>query len=132
MKDDEVIAHQARKIAALEVKVARGVDCERQLLAILRRVGIEVTVMELNQEEAEFLRLYRSATPEGKAMIEAEVEARAKQADTNTARADNSDVVAPGQDVVQRKPLKLNSAKNEPAAAELQRLPNEFFKRPSE
>lgn len=78
MKDHEVIAHQARKLVELEVKVARSLECERQLLEILRNAGIEVTEIELNHQEAEFLRLYRNATPEGKATIRAKVEAMAR------------------------------------------------------
>lgn len=49
MKDHEVIAHQACKIVELEIKVARGLESERQLLEILRDAGMEVTEVELNQ-----------------------------------------------------------------------------------
>lgn len=89
MKDHEIIAHQARKIAELEVKVVRGLESERQLLAILRSAGIEVTEMELNHKEAKFLRLYRNATPEGKAMIEAKVEAMAGKAGMSPANKED-------------------------------------------
>jgi hypothetical protein len=78
MKDDVVIAHQARKIAEFEIKVARALESEWQLLAILRSVGIEVTEMELNRDEAEFLGLYRNATPEGKATIQRKAEETAE------------------------------------------------------
>lgn len=132
MKDHEVIAHQARKIAELEVKAARGLECERQLLAILRSAGIEVTEMELNHDEAEFLRLYRNATPEGKAIIQAKVEAMAEKAGTYTPNKSDLSPVGPRADVVLRKTKKSNRPKGEPVVEELSGLPKEFFKRPGD
>lgn len=87
MKDYEVIAHQARRIAELEIKVARALESERQLFEILRSAGIEVTEMELKRDAAEFLRLYRTVTPEGKAMIQAKAEAMANTKENRHGRA---------------------------------------------
>lgn len=129
MKDHEVIAHQARKIVELEVKVARGFECERQLLEILRNAGIKVTEVELNQQEAEFLRLYRNATLEGKATIRAKVKAMAEKAGVNKI-AGKEDLAhdEPGRDSVRRKLKKLSTVKVESEAMELSGLPKDFFK----
>jgi hypothetical protein len=113
MKDHEVIAYQARKIVELEIKVARGLDCERQLLEILRSAGIEVTEMELNEREAEFLRLYRNATPEGKGTIRAKVEAMAEKTGMSTTEKDDLVHEEPGRVPAQRKLKKLSKAKVE-------------------
>jgi hypothetical protein len=129
MKDHEVIAHQARKIVGLEVKVARGVESERQLLEILRNAGIEVTEMELNDQEAEFLRLYRNATPEGKAriMAKAGVMAEEARARKGTVKEVIAQAVKPSKDPVHHK-LKMGANKVKPEAMELPDLPKDFFK----
>lgn len=79
MKDEHVIAHQARRIVELEVTMERHRAGEQQLVALLRNAGIAVTQVELTAGEAEFLHDYRSATPEGKARIRAELEALTAQ-----------------------------------------------------
>jgi hypothetical protein len=129
MKDQEVIVYQARKIVELEIKVVRGLECERQLLGILRNAGIKVTEVELNQQEAEFLRLYRNGTPEGKTTIRAKVEAMAEKARMSKI-ADKENLVhdEPGRDPVRRKLKKLSTAKVESKAMELSGLPKDFFK----
>lgn len=130
MKDHEVIAHQARKIVELEIKVARGLESERQLLEILRDAGIEVTEMELNHQEAEFLQLYRNATPEGKATIMAKAEAMAEETRVRKT-AGNEDciqTVEPSKDPVQPKLKKVSTTKVEPEAMELSGLLKDFFK----
>ena len=129
MKDDDVIAHQARKIAELEIKVARALESERQLLAILRSAGVEVTEMELNRDEAEFLRLYRNATPEGKAMILAKAEAMAENAGVSTVKEEDLTHLGPGRDLVLQKTKKSNPAKCAQVIEELSGLPKDFFKR---
>lgn len=70
MKDHEVIAHQARKLAQLERDLERAGSAEQQLLGILGRAGIQVFQEELTPDEVEFLDNYRRATPDGKAFIE--------------------------------------------------------------
>jgi hypothetical protein len=74
MEDAHVIAHQARKIAELEVGLHQHREGERQLLAMLRSAGIVVKQMELSPQEAEFLDNYRRATAEGKSQIRTEIE----------------------------------------------------------
>lgn len=132
MKDYEIIAHQARKIAELEVKVTRGLESERQLLAVLQSAGIEVTEIELNHEEVEFLRLYRNATPEGKAMIKAKVEAMAEKAGMSPANKEDLVHVPPSQGILVRNTTKSNRANSEPVSADFPGLPKDFFKRSSE
>lgn len=127
MKDDVVIAHQARKIAELEIKVARALESERQLLAILRRAGIEVTEMELNRDEAEFLRLYRNATPEGKATIQSNAEEIANTG-MSIPREEDLTHVRPSRDLDRQKSGKSNPAKAA-QVEELSGLPIGFFKR---
>jgi hypothetical protein len=128
MKDQDVIAHQARKIAELEVKVSRGLECERQLLAILRSAGIEVVEMELNREEAEFLQLYRNASPEGKAIILAKAELAAKGSGVQIIE-ERPALENPGADVVRGKQAKKSLAENGKAGEDLGSLPKAFFKR---
>lgn len=128
MKDDVVIAHQARKIAELEIKVARALESERQLLAILRSAGIEVTEMELNQDEAEFLRRYRNATPEGKATIQRKAEEMAENTGMSISGKEDLTHVGPSRDLGRQKTRKSNPAKGA-QVEELSGLPNDFFKR---
>lgn len=121
MKDDEIIAHQARKLIELEVKIAHSVESERQLLEILREAGIDVKQIELNPQEAEFLLLYRQATPEGKARIREKVEAVAAKAGL---RAHAEPLTSSGQPKVKepRKP------KIQPGEVGFSDLPKDFFK----
>lgn len=128
MKDDAVIAHQARKIAELEIKVAHALESERQLLAILRSAGIEVTEIELNRDEAEFLRLYRNATPEGKATIQRKAEEMAENIGMNISGKEDLTHVEPGRDFDRQKAKKSNPAKGA-QVEDLSGLPNDFFKR---
>lgn len=74
MNDQEIIAHQARKIVELEVQVAELRRAEEQLLYHLESAGITLKQVEVTQREAEFLRNYRNASPEGKALIRAKVQ----------------------------------------------------------
>lgn len=121
MKDNEVIAYQARRITELEVKAARSLESERQLLEILRDAGINVKQVELNPQEAEFLLLYRQATPEGKAMIREKVEAEAKR--TRLSLHDEPDT-SPGKPKVR----KARTAKNQTEEVTFSELPKDFFK----
>jgi hypothetical protein len=128
MKDDAVIAHQARKIAELEIKAARALEGEQQLLAILRRAGVEVTEVELSRDEAEFLKLYRDATPEGKAGIQAMAEEMAGNSGMNSCKGEDLSSVGPGRDDGGKEEKKSNTSKGG-LANELEGLPRDFFKR---
>lgn len=121
MKDDEVIAYQARRITKLEIEAARSLESERQLLEILRLAGINVTQVELNPQEAEFLRLYRQATPEGKAMIEKKVEAEAER--TRLSLHVESDTRLEKSEVKKAKSATIDTQEVTAGA-----LPKEFFK----
>jgi len=80
MDDRDVIAHQARKIAELETKLAQSIESERQLLEMLKSAGITVTQTELSSREIELLQGYRRLTPEGKADVRAVAEREAEAA----------------------------------------------------
>jgi len=128
MKDEEVIAHQGRKIAELEVSVSRALGSERQLLEILRRAGIEVKEMELTHQEAEFLRLYRSASPEGKAKIKAKAGELAAKSLQDTSGKEDSDQASPDPLPVRSDVKKKATARSNPDSADLSGLPKDFFK----
>lgn len=56
----------------------RALEGERKRFVILRSAAIEVTEIELNRDEADILRLYRGATRERKATIQAKAAEMAK------------------------------------------------------
>jgi hypothetical protein len=86
--------------------------------------------MELNDQEAEFLRLYRNATPEGKATIMAKVGAMAEEARArkDTVKAVIVQAVKPSKNPVQQKLMKRGANNVKPDAIELLDLPKDFFK----
>jgi hypothetical protein len=131
MKDSEVIAHQARQLAELEKKFEQSVDSERQLLGILRASGIEVTQVELNRQEAEFIDHYRRATPEGKAAIRAKVEAMAASARLSRAsdqtRSNEPESRGASKDILERPP-KVRARVGASSAPRFSDLPIGFFK----
>jgi hypothetical protein len=117
MDDAQIIAHQARKIAELEMAVDRHREGERQLLAMLQRAGIVVAEVELSPDEVEFLEYFRRASPEGKAQIWSEVEAQV------AATKQRAQVVEAKPASRPKKSLKTSSTEVVPS------LPADFFKR---
>lgn len=94
MKDDVVIARQARRIEELTAELEESKRAEQQLMAILDSAGIKVKQVELSEREARFLALYRRATADGKATIRAKAKAIAAEHPAPCAKVKETEITS--------------------------------------
>ncbi len=125
MNDKEIIIHQAKKIAELEVKLDRYLVIDDQLHRLMgKRDGDSVLVL-LSKDEAELIDHYRRATPEGKVhilTIAKRLAAESKEQKKSVQESPAVDAV----EVKMRTPALKRSVASVPAP-DLSGLPAEFF-----
>lgn len=125
MNDKEIIVHQARRIAELEIELRKLEAINTQLCDLMGKRGEDTMLVYLSPEEANLIDLYRRATPEGKAMILATAERVAAE---SIERRKLAQELAQGHVAVKkarattRKKLVVNMP-----AQDLSALPAEFF-----
>jgi hypothetical protein len=125
MDDKEIIIHQAKKIAELEVEIDKFKAINAQLRELMGKRDGDTVLVYLNPQEAELIDLYRRATPEGKALIMATAERVAAESKEREKFA--QEIAKAG--VVEQKvrpPAGKKSVATAPAP-DLSGLPVEFF-----
>jgi hypothetical protein len=125
MEDKEIIIHQARKIAELEVKLSKFEAIDVQLRELMGKRESDTLLVYLTLEEAELIDLYRRATPDGKSQIMAAAE-RAAAESVQRKKLAQETVKA---DVVEKKvePKARKKIVATAPAPDLSGLPAQFF-----
>ena len=127
MDDKEIIVHQARRIAELEVELEKFKAIEAQLCDLMGKRHGDTMLVYVTPEEADLIDCYRRATPEGKALIMAmaervaaeSIERRKRAAEVAQADVSGNKVEPPAE-------KKLKARVPQP---EFSGLPIEFFRR---
>lgn len=120
MDDKEIIIHQARKIAKLEVELRKFEAIDAQLCGLMGKRDGDTLLAYLTHEEAELIDLYRRATPEGKALIMVTAERVAREREKLAQEIFQANVVGKKVGSTTRK-------KSVAPAPDLSGLPAEFF-----
>lgn len=136
MSDTQLIVHNARKIAELEVQLAQQAEDVRDLLEILKSAGIKIVRAKVSKEEAKLIDDYRRARPEGKEIIDAAFDKLKAELDKTAGVTPSPGLVAGGEEAppaaakshASKKVTRASPARRE-ANTPSSTLPAEFFKR---
>ncbi|WP_317202487.1 hypothetical protein [Janthinobacterium sp.] len=125
MNDKEIIIHQARKIAELEVKLDKLEAIDAQLREFMGKRDGDMLLVYLTPEEAKLIDLYRQATPDGKVLIMAAAERAAAESRDRKKLAQEITQANVGEKKL-GSPARKKSVSTAPATI-LSGLPAEFF-----